>query len=321
MRYPEPLPAQLRGGPLTAPLLRAHGIPESRLQRADIAKLGSGVYLERRVAEQLDARGLLRQRAHGLLRDVPGSWLSHTSVATLWGLPLHTPDDDAIHLSVLNTNPNPPRRQGVIGHKAAAASDELLTIEGLHMSAPHRMWFECAAVLSANALVVLGDSLVRRPRPRYEGRSAPHTTLEALSAMIRRHPRTPGRARARTAYELIRVGADSAQETLLRLAILRAGLPEPELQIPADPRLARSPCADLGYRRWRIAIQYDGAWHFDPARAKGDRRVDRFFRARGWTVLRYFDADSRTGFADAVREIAETINQRRGTLGDHSAAY
>ena len=320
MRHPQPLPPPLRRAALTVPLLRAHGIPESRLQRADIVKLGSGVYLARETAQRLDALGLLRLRACGLLRDVAGSWLSHTTAAKLWGLPLHAADDEAVHLSVPSASPNLPRRQGVIGHKSAATADELRTVEGMLMSGPQRLWRECAALLSVPALVILGDSLVRQPRYRFEGRSEPHTTIEGLHEVLHRHPRFPGRPRARAAAAQIRVGADSAQETLLRLAMLRAGLPEPELQLPADPQLPRSPCADLGYRRWRIAIQYDGACHFDADRAKEDRRVDRFFLARGWTVLRYFDADARTGFTGAVEEIGRAIAHRERALTGSSGS-
>ena len=310
MRYPEPLPPALRGAPLTMRRLREHGVAEARLQRGDIVRLGSGIYLERAAAEGLDAEGLYRHRACGLVSEYPGSWLSHTTVARLQGLPVSGPDRDVVHLSVPRTNRNPVRRRGVVGHRASPHIDEVVRVEGVAMSAPHRMWFECAAELSADGLVILGDSLVRNPRPGFEGRARPHTTVEALRTTIRRHVRAPGRTKARQAVEWVRVGADSAQETLLRLAILRAGLPEPELQVPADSTRSTSPCADLAYRRWRLAIQYDGAYHFDAARAKTDRRVDRLFRAHGWTVLRYFDADARENFAGAVREIAQILEQR-----------
>lgn len=311
MRYPTPLPQALRGAPLTVRSLRQHGVAESRLQREDIIKLGSGIFLERYVAEALGADGLFRVRARGLVHEFPGSWLSHTTAARLRGFPLLTVPEDVVHLSAPGTMSNPVRRKGVTGHKAAARPGEVLEVEGLPMSAAPRMWLECAGQLSPQALVVLGDSLVRRPRLRFEGRSVPHARADDLREVIGRHARAPGRAKARAALELIRVGADSAQETLLRLAVRRAGLPEPELQVPVNPDRSTSPCADLGYRRWRIAIQYDGAWHFDAERAKSDRRVDRLFRSHGWTVLRYVDADARQGFTGAVQEIAQTIDHQR----------
>ena len=87
------------------------------------------------------------------------------------------------------------------------------------------------------------------------------------------------------------LGADSAPETLLRLAMLDAGLPEPELQLTLwDGPMA--PSADAGYRARRIALQYDGAHHLDEVQRHSDRRRDKAFEAAGWTVLIFTDRGS-----------------------------
>lgn len=71
---------------------------------------------------------------------------------------------------------------------------------------------------------------------------------------------------AREALELICVGTDAATETQMRLALVHAGLPEPALQLRLDPSAMISPDADMGYRRWKQVLHYDGAPHINEAR-------------------------------------------------------
>ncbi|GAA0991213.1 hypothetical protein GCM10009563_03440 [Subtercola frigoramans] len=66
----------------------------------------------------------------------------------------------------------------------------------------------------------------------------------------------------RTALELVREGAESRQETRLRLALLRAGLPEPELSAEmVDSSGSRIGYADMAYRNERVLVEYDGSQH------------------------------------------------------------
>lgn len=156
----------------------------------------------------------------------------------------------------------------------------------------------------------MGDQLIRIPRPEFEGRSRPYATLEQLRAMVNRHKNLQGIARAREALELMRVGADSGPETLMRLAMLDAGLPEPELQLKLWDGV-KGPSADAGYRAWRIALQYDGAHHLDEAQRRSDRRRDKAFRAAGWTVLVFTDEDLADHFQDAVPLIKKALRASR----------
>ena len=115
----------------------------------------------------------------------------------------------------------------------------------------------------------------------------------------------------------MRVGADSAPESLLRLAIADAGLPEPELQVPLRTGDARSPSADLGYRHRRLAIQYDGGHHLDEAQMFSDRRRNKAFESAGWTVLVFDKDDHADDFRRAVGQIKKAL--RNGWL-DHPQA-
>ncbi|PJI52727.1 hypothetical protein CTI14_38080, partial [Methylobacterium radiotolerans] len=74
-----------------------------------------------------------------------------------------------------------------------------------------------------------------------------------LRELLDAHVWMKGVGLARTALEHLRVGADSVPESLLRQAIIAAGLPEPELQIPPAPR-PYAPSGDMGYPHLKLVI-------------------------------------------------------------------
>lgn len=237
-------------------------------------------------------------------------WVSHNTAAEIYGLWL--PDrlamDERIHLS----HPASPdlwtRREGVGGHRVLVRPQDVMQRGNLRMSSPARTWLDLGRLCTVRELIILGDQLVRHPRPRFDGRFAPHATLLELQTLLEESPGTPGRRRCLVALQWIRVGADSVQETLLRLALIRAGLPEPELQVPAQPQFRWSLCADLGYPALKIAIQYDGETHFTPKQQRADQRRDNVFLTEGWRVLRFNQHDAREGFERAVGQVSSALN-------------
>jgi hypothetical protein len=83
---------------------------------------------------------------------------------------------------------------------------------------------------------------------------------------------------------LIEPASESPMETRLRLLMLDAGLPRPIAQHVVHDSSGRFVARlDLAYPAKQLAIEYDGALHWDQRRAD-DRRRDAL-RALGWTVL------------------------------------
>jgi hypothetical protein len=115
-----------------------------------------------------------------------------------------------------------------------------------------------AELLSVDEIVAMGDACVRVPRPEFEGRDLPLCSIADLQRMIDRHKGKRGIRKAKEAIKLVRVGSDSPQETLLRLAIVRAGLPEPELNVPIIAKdITRSErYAALGWTEVRISKRH-----------------------------------------------------------------
>lgn len=246
--------------------------------------------------------------ARSLSSASPGAWISHTTAARLYGfvLPAWLSDSNELHLSKPRHLPSV-RRKGIIGHTEKHFEGEIEQVQGIWMSTRARTWLDLARRLPLHDLVCVADQLIRIPRPEFEGRDAPFATAEQLRNMVERHKNRQGVVRARQALDLMRVGADSAPETLLRMAMLDANLPEPQLQVMLRANDPFSPSADLGFKARRLAIQYDGGHHLEEEQMHSDRRRDKAFRAAGWTVLVFGKEDQADNFGNAVRQIKRAL--------------
>ncbi|ASN21446.1 DUF559 domain-containing protein [Arthrobacter sp. YN] len=298
-----PLPPALISAPFTIDEAEAAGLKQSHLwNRVGIDGVSRGLYRPSDWDFELSAA------ARSLSAASPGAWISHVTAARLHGacLPPWLSDSNELHLSKPRHLPSV-RRKGVIGHTVVASDDEIENVQGIRISTRSRTWLDLARRLPLGDLVCMGDELIRRPRPDFEERDAPFTTLEALRELVGRHRNLQGVVRAREALELMRVGSDSAPESLLRLAMLDAGIPEPELQVLLRPNDPFSPSADLGFRGRRVAIQYDGGHHLGREQIFSDRRRDKAFEAAGWTVLKFGKDDLADNFSSATRKIKSAL--------------
>lgn len=307
-----PLPSTLLNRAFTASTARALGIDKDRLSASDVVPLGAGVHAPAALVASASPadRDLLVARA--LAAEAPEVWLSHTTAARMRGLhlPPHLEQDHRVHLSQAPAPDTRVERAGVVGHRSTVRSHDIVTLDGVRASSPARTWLELAASCSIRQLVVLGDQLVRRPYARYEGRAEPFATRDELSEVLAGTRRVRGRRRALAALDEVRCGADSPPESLLRLALIDAGLPEPALQVPADPSDPLSPPTDLAYPEWKIAIQYDGETHYTPERHRTDQHRDNVFRAAGWVVLCFHREDLRAGFRGAVAMVRTALRRQ-----------
>ncbi len=234
-----------------------------------------------------DARALLERCLALSVVLPPGAFFSHLTVARLWPLDLPMPDpQECIHVSVRRPA-RPPRRFGVTGH---LINDPLSTIvwrRGLPLVDPATLFCQLALMLSLPDLVAVGDALILRPVFADPWDERPWVSLRELRERVELyHGR--GKQAASRAILLVRQGAESRPETLLRLAIMDGGLPEPEVN--PDIRDAGGRFigrGDLVYRRWRVIVEYDGEQHRKNAK-QFDRDVQRLeaFANNGWHVVR-----------------------------------
>ncbi|GAA4027406.1 hypothetical protein GCM10023063_05740 [Arthrobacter methylotrophus] len=311
-----PLPEELSDRPFTVYESRALGVTPKRLRARDVSDGGRLIHLPggREFA--------LAERARVLAAATPGAWVSHESAAILTrlGLPPWLGGGGTVHLSKPHELPRV-RRNGVTGHRVRVLPGEVTEIGGIPVSSPSRTWLDLTHQLPLPYVIAMGDQLIRMPRPGLEGRTEPYADKEGLRLLIRQHPNMKGVEKGRLALEDMRVGADSFPETFLRLAMLDARLPEPELQLRLDPDDPWSPSADLGYRRFRIAVQYDGAPHLTREQQSRDNRRDEAFTSAGWSYFKANAHDLAEGFRGLIvrlkRAKLRSVSANAGSLRAH----
>ena len=203
-----------------------------------------------------------------------------------------------------------PRRKGVIGHVGQFFADEITTIDGVLVTSRTRTWLDCARKMSIDELTVVADHLLRHPRPEFESRTVPYARPGELAEMLDRHKGTPGIRKARLALEQARIGADSAPETRLRLALCRSGLPEPELNVRTVLRsgVVRQP--DLAYPEHRVAVEYEGAVHSDAAQVIRDIAREEDYSGAGWTLVRISKRHMQNDARAAVTKVRTVLASR-----------
>lgn len=307
MRVASELPPPLRNTVFTVHEARHFGVSRGRLEASDLRRPFRGLYVSG-ACEPSEAHIL-----SGLAKLHPRLVVSHNSAARIRDLAIPAVLRKRPELHVTGAFGEPPMRlAGVVCHRRRLLTGETEQLDHLPLTTRPRIWLDLAAHLSLEDLVGLGDQLIRIPRMRFEGRSEPWATRERLEELVAQHPNLQGVVRARQALALMRPGADSVPETKLRLALVAYGLPEPELQLHLDPGNRRSYSADMGYRRHRLAIHYEGAPHLDHVRQSSDFARDRAFSLEGWRSLRYNRNDLANGFSRACVEVSNELRLAAG---------
>ena len=223
----------------------------------------------RGVAIRADVPDTIVVRARAALLLAPeGAIISHWTAAKLWGG--WSPPDPWVHFSLMR---DLQFRVDGIRHHRHRHRIETARRHGLLLTTPMQTFCQLARSASFLELVTLGDSLVRKNRfepddlVTYAGQWQGQCRREAVLAA-----------------RLVRRGVDSAPETAVRLLMVLAGLPEPELDIHiSHPDGTVRFRIELGFPRARLAIEYDGRWHDTPEqRAHDMARRAQLTEELGW---------------------------------------
>lgn len=265
-------PDALRGRPFTRTQALAAGITPKQLEGPAYRSIFRGVFVE---ASLPDTTHLRAQAA--LLKAPDDAVASHVTALEAWGLVL--PGEHDIHVSTNEAWVT--RLRGIRGHRRQEAISRR-TRGGLAVTGPDRTIVDLGTMISLVWLIVAAEHMFNR---RY-------SDLETLKSYAReRH--LSGVRILREALHWIRAGAESPMETLTRLLLVFCHLPEPEIQAEVCNAFGQFVArVDLGYRRWKVAVEYVGQWHEHSAEQRArDRNRREALVALGWIVIEIYDKD------------------------------
>jgi very-short-patch-repair endonuclease len=219
---------------------------------------------------------LLRSRAAGVLIAGRGVVAGY-SAAELLGASSGPPGAPA---EVLLTTPRCQsyRCDGLRVHRDRIDPEEITNVGGIAVTTPTRTAFDLARwAPTLTERVTAVDAL------------AHHRDVDPADVTVLRHRHLGARHGGEVA-EVLRLTdrrAESPMESRARVALVLGGLP-PAVQHPVVVR-GRRYYLDLAYPDLRIAVEYDGADHRTPQRARRDLEREAALVSAGWRILR-FDA-------------------------------
>jgi hypothetical protein len=187
-----------------------------------------------------------------------------------------------------------PQRPGLTVHIRRLHDEDVIDQSGLRVTSGAQTFLDLAALLPAQELFVLGDSLMRGGRLRGDD----------LNRRLARAGRVRGVVRARRWAPHLSSLAASPRESLLRYWLLDSDLPAPDVQLPIVDRWGRQVAhADMGYAQWKIALEYEGRQHADTEQFGRD--VDRYslMAADDWLVLRFAARHGRNAVVERTRRV------------------
>ena len=200
------------------------------------------------------------------------AFASHQSAARVRGLPV--PHCDRPHVSVWKQE-HRTRSLEVVPH-VACAETKVEEVAGIRVSTPLDLFVELSGVLPLVDLVVVGDAMVKR-----------ELFTEAELRTFCRSTRRRHARKARRGAEYVRAGVDSAMESRLRMLLVLAGLPEPQVNVKIfheDGTLRYR--LDLSYPHHHVIIEYDGRQHAENSRRwKSDIERREELEALGWAFV------------------------------------
>jgi hypothetical protein len=268
-------------GALTAKQLRTRGY----------RRLLQGVYADPGL--EFDHR--LRCRGAALLLPARFAIGGHSAAA--WhGAPFAGPWDPVTVVGPADVAWKGPR--GVRVHRSHGGVD-VVTEDGVPLTTPLRTAWDTAAMEPLGTAVAALDAMVRLGT----------VSRPDLEVLVSEGVGRWGVTRVRRAFGLVDPRAESPPESRVRVALVLAGLaPEPQYDVHVGGQwLGR---VDLAFPEARVAVEYEGAYHFeDDQIMRDDERYERL-RAAGWTVIRLSATDLRDLDGAVARVRAALLGQK-----------
>lgn len=238
-----------------------------------------------------------RLRAAAALLPYDGvAWASHASAARVFDLPVPTSADE--HVSVRAAGLRR-RHRGVRAH--VGRHTVVRIFGGVAVSEPRMLFVEMAEMLTLVDLVVLGDAMARR------GLVSPEELVRFCAGVPHKMA-----SRARRAAAYVRRDVDSPMETRLRMLLVLAGLPEPQVNLKVRDEIGDVVRKyDLSYPEVRVAVEYNGAVHvLVPGAWEADLSRRDAVDESGWRLLPVVSSGIHATPAETLRRVHRVLLAR-----------
>lgn len=290
------VPDALRIGPFTSADAVSVGVTRGQLRGATYRRLGSGLYrwVGLKESPQLKLTAIAR-------RLPAGAAFSGFTAVWLHGLDAQLADPIEV------TIPEPiggGHRAGATVRQATLGAREIVLRHGLPTTSALRTVVDLGGRNPLTEGVVAADLFLH----------AGLVSVAELRAHVAEHRKARGIARLRRVVDLAEPKSESAMETRLRMLLVLARLPRPEVQVPIkDDRGRVLGRPDLLYRVQRLAIEYDGGNHRD--RLVDDNRRQNSLVAAGLRFLRFSATDVYASPDAVVMQVRHGLTRHSGRVG------
>jgi hypothetical protein len=191
---------------------------------------------------------------------------------------------------------------GIIVRSDELRVHDVRSIGGITCTTAARTAYDLGRRLPLETAVIRMDALL----------NATGATPQSVEEIAQCHRGARGIRRLLMALDLVDAGAESPQETRLRLLLVQSGLPRPVTQIPVtneQGRVVRR--IDMGWHEWPVGVEYDGEQHFtNPDDYSNDIVRLEFLASKGWTIVRVSAVQLRHRRAEVVQRVRLALRQR-----------
>ena len=280
------VPGPLTSVPFTTAEAAAFGISRSALRSLPWRNVFRDVWAHESVEDSREFRLAAVRLVLGRFAFVCG----HTA-AWLYGIDARNRQSDLVWVGC-PTGSRLRTRTGCVTREISVKATDLDLMDGVLLTTPVRTAYDCARWLSPVEGLVVADALAHEGLIGGDDLAQYRATHKGIRSVTR----------VDKVVAFLEPLAESPMETRVRHLLIGAGLPRPTAQHvirdAAGNFVAR---VDLAYVGIKLAIEYDGAWHFEQRRAD-DRRRDAI-RALGWKVI----VVSAEDYRDAPRQVVEHV--------------
>jgi hypothetical protein len=279
---------------------RAAGIAEAALRTPAYQRIFHDTYLCSSVSVTTGVRAAAAMKRTGSAT----AYASHHTAAELWGIA--APTDGLIHVTAAKDEGRT-RCRGVITHQPLSRRENISVRSGVRVSAPEQVFCELAASrVGLVDLVVAGDAMLKAKRATRE------SLKRAVDGMTGCGVRT-----ARRALGYLRAGVDSPMESRLRMLLLLAGFPEPQVNVilrSVDGVWSRR--FDLCYLALKLVIEYDGEQHGELEHRDSDNDRREELERLGYKIVAVTSLGIYRDPAKTLRRVADALLE----VGGHPPA-